>query len=35
MVKGGKFPKPVKLSVQITAWKAEDVREWIDSQGGV
>lgn len=31
-VKAGQFPQPVKLSVNITAWKAEDVRAWIDAQ---
>jgi hypothetical protein len=24
------FPAPVKLSAGITAWKVEDVREWIN-----
>ncbi len=35
-VKAGKFPKPYKLSDNITAWKAEDVRAWMDKmeQGG-
>jgi len=28
-VKNGEFPKPVKLSERVTAWKAEDVRTWI------
>lgn len=27
------FPQPVKLSAKVTAWKAEEVREWIASQG--
>jgi predicted DNA-binding transcriptional regulator AlpA len=26
------FPKPVKLSVRITAWRVEDVRDWQDKQ---
>lgn len=30
-VKAGEFPKPVKLSVRITAWRAEDIRTWLDS----
>ena len=30
-VKSGEFPRPVKLSARITAWKAEDIRAWIDS----
>ena len=31
-VKAEQFPQPVKLSVNITAWKAEDVRAWIAAQ---
>jgi prophage regulatory protein len=27
------FPKPIKLSANITAWRAEDVRVWIAAQG--
>ncbi len=33
-VKAGEFPKPHKLSKNITAWKAEDVRAWLESVGG-
>ncbi len=33
-VKSGDFPRPVKLSERVTAWKAEEVRAWIDSRGG-
>ena len=29
----GKFPKPVKLSGKVTAWRASDVQEWVDRQG--
>ena len=29
--KKGSFPKPVKLSEQITAWRVEDVRAWMDA----
>ncbi|MET0014474.1 MAG: AlpA family phage regulatory protein [Sedimenticola sp.] len=29
--KAGKFPKPVKLGPNITAWRVEDIREYIDS----
>ena len=29
--KNGGFPKPVKLSEQITAWRVEDVRAWMAS----
>ncbi|WP_173026105.1 AlpA family transcriptional regulator [Acidovorax sp. SRB_14] len=28
-VKAGTFPKPIKLSERITAWKVGDVRAWI------
>ncbi len=31
LVKAGKFPKPIKLSEQCTAWKAEAVHEWLAS----
>ena len=27
------FPKPVKLSVRIAAWRVEDIRRWIADQG--
>lgn len=30
----GVFPKPVKLSAGVTAWRAEDVRAWMAQQGG-
>lgn len=33
MVAKGSFPKPLKLSARVTAWRAEDVRRWIDEQG--
>lgn len=26
------FPQPVKLSQRVTAWRAEDVRRWIERQ---
>lgn len=29
----GKLPKPVKLSERVTAWRAEDVRNWMNAQG--
>ena len=32
-VKQGTFPKPIKLSANVTAWRAEDVRAWIEAQG--
>jgi len=28
------FPQPVKLSVRVTAWRAEDIRCWIAEQSG-
>ena len=31
-VKAGTFPKPIKLSERVTAWKVGDVRAWIDAQ---
>ena len=30
-VGAGEFPRPVKLGPRITAWRVEDVREWIQS----
>lgn len=30
-VKSGRFPKPVKLSLRITAWRVEDIRRLIDT----
>ncbi|KAB2922686.1 MAG: AlpA family phage regulatory protein [Candidatus Contendobacter sp.] len=31
--KDGAFPRPIKLSQQVTAWRVADVRDWIASQG--
>lgn len=31
-VKAGKFPKPVKLSENTTAWLAEDIEVWAQSR---
>jgi len=31
-VKSGTFPKPVKLSERVTAWKVQDVRAWLEEQ---
>lgn len=28
-VKAGTFPKPIKLGENITAWKVEEVDEWV------
>lgn len=32
-VKSGRFPKPVKLGPRITAWRAEDIRRFIEQAG--
>ena len=32
-IQAGSFPGPVKLSARVTAWRAEDVRNWISAQG--
>lgn len=32
-VAAGVFPAPVKLAPSITAWRAEDIRTWIESRG--
>ena len=29
-VKDGTFPKPIKISERITAWRAEEVNYWIE-----
>jgi len=28
-VRAGRFPKPVKISARVTAWRVEDIRELI------
>lgn len=28
------FPEPVKLSPGVTAWRVEDIRAWVERQGG-
>ncbi|MBL8500470.1 MULTISPECIES: helix-turn-helix transcriptional regulator [Nitrosomonas] len=33
-VKNGKFPKPVKLSENVTAWRNQDVIAWITEKSG-
>ena len=30
-VRQGKFPAPHRLSERVTAWKLDDIQEWIDS----
>lgn len=32
-VRSGRFPKPVKLGPNITAWRATDIRSLIDQLG--
>ena len=32
-IKTGRYPKPVKLSTRVTAWRVEDIRAFIE--GGV
>lgn len=32
MVGAGKFPKPVRLGDRVTAWRVEDVRQWMAAQ---
>lgn len=29
-IKTGEFPRPVKLSARVTAWRAEEIREYIN-----
>lgn len=31
-VNDGSFPQPVKLSARITAWRVEDIRNWMESR---
>jgi hypothetical protein len=33
-VKDGRFPKPLKLSAGVTAWRVEDIRELVERMGG-
>jgi len=30
--KTGEFPKPVKLSKRVTAWRVGDIRNWLTKQ---
>jgi prophage regulatory protein len=34
-IKSGKYPRPVKLGERTTAWRVEDIRNLINSLGGV
>lgn len=29
-IKSGKYPKPVKIGVRVSAWRVEDIRELIE-----
>lgn len=31
-VAAGKFPKPVRLSARVTAWRIDEIRAWLVSQ---
>lgn len=31
-VREGKFPKPIRLSANVTVWKAEDIHQWISNK---
>lgn len=31
-VEAGTFPKPMKLSERVTAWRVSDVRAWLNAQ---
>ncbi len=33
-VKSGKYPTPIKISANTTAWKAEDIRDLISELSG-
>ena len=32
-VKAGQFPRPVKLSQRVTAWRVCDIKQWLHSAG--
>ncbi len=32
-VKAGRYPKPVKLSARVTAWRVEDIQALIENIG--
>lgn len=31
LVKAGRFPRPVKVTDQITAWRCADVKKWAEN----
>ena len=34
-VKQGKFPKPIKMSGNVTVWRMSEVQEWIEEQATI
>lgn len=34
-VRAGKFPAPIKLSENVSAWRAADVHTWVDAQAAL
>jgi len=32
-VKNGRFPAPIKLGPRITAWRVQDIKDFIESEG--
>jgi prophage regulatory protein len=30
-VRSGTFPKPISLGERFTAWRSEDIQDWLDS----
>lgn len=33
-VRQGKYPAPVRVSSQVTAWRCRDVRAWLENPAG-
>ncbi len=33
MCRNGKFPQPIKISEDITAWRVGDIRKWLKAPG--
>ena len=31
-VAAAQFPKPIKLSARVTAWRVEDIRNWMEAK---
>lgn len=31
-VKDGRFPRGTRITARVTAWRAEDIRDWLDAQ---